>query len=87
MLCVLIRSNEGILISTQMYHYFREGKKKNPYNIPICLLPGVTINSQWLKLPISRTNVYGPKDCSQRAHDVNITSPQRRYNVMTLHRR
>ena len=27
------------------------------------------------------------KACSQRAHDVNITSPQRRCNVMTLHRR
>ena len=26
-------------------------------------------------------------DYSQRAHDVNITSPQRRSNVMTLHRR
>ena len=24
---------------------------------------------------------------TQRAHDVNITSPQRRCNVMTLHRR
>ena len=28
-----------------------------------------------------------PKDPSRQAHDVNITSPQRRCNVMTLHRR
>ena len=38
---------------------------------------------------VARRSTVNPRyiDITQRAHDVNTTSPQRRCNVMTLHRR
>ena len=41
---------------------------------------------RYVSLSSSRLVVYH-NNPTQRAHDVNITSPQRRCNVMTLHRR
>ena len=32
-------------------------------------------------------NIGEPKNTSQQAHNFNTTSPQRRCNVLTLHRR
>ena len=42
----------------------------------ILVIELIYIRIQWVR-----------NDRTQRAHDVNITSPQRRCNVMTLHRR
>ena len=36
--------------------------KKLSYIITICFLTSDMINPQWLKLPMSITNLYGPKD-------------------------
>ena len=39
------------------YQYYIEDRKYIP-----CLLSVVMINPQWLELPMSRTNLHGPKD-------------------------
>ena len=48
-------------------------------HVGLCLFPSPLGVRNWLRLVI----VALPR----QAHDVNITSPQRRCNVMTLHRR
>ena len=52
--------------------------------------PGVMLNSQWLKLPVSRTNVRGPKGMQAIEHEIQQTSKslrvfklkQCRFNVL-----
>ena len=67
MLCVLYRIASlrrfKWLHSTYHYFVFHSRLKQHPCNIPIYLLTcRYMINPQWLELPISRTNLNGPKD-------------------------
>ena len=47
---------------TQHALYFMEAGKDIPKVSPFTSRSVVMINPQWLELPMSRTNFYGPKD-------------------------
>ena len=63
MLCVLIRiaSSRRFKWVHSTCHYHLEGRKI-PKLPSFASWPGVMINPHWLELPISRTNLHGPKD-------------------------
>ena len=62
----------------------------NLFNNHILIVAPVTFAPAGAMTPsaefLSRVKVYMAVGKTQRAHDVNITSPQRRCNVMALHR-
>ena len=65
MLCVLIR-----IASLSIQLLCRKSKKNYPKLSLFASWPGAMINPQWLELPMSRTNFYGPKDI--RAVEVRL---------------
>ena len=44
--------------------------------------PVAMINPQWLELPISRTNIYGPKDV--RVSEVRLYFPNAQSNMLYI---
>ena len=54
----------AILVNTlhSTYHYYIEDRKISPNYIHLPRDPVLWLNPQWLELPISRTNLHGPKD-------------------------
>ena len=53
--------NVCIPITIQLpYHYLIEDQHVVPKLSPFASWPGTIINTQWLKLPMSRTNFHGP---------------------------
>ena len=73
MLCVLIRiasrgnSNE---YTQHTWAAFIEDEKNIPKLYTFASWPGAIINTQWLKLPMSRITFHGPKDV--RAIEVQL---------------
>ena len=49
-------------MSTRNMPFYIEDRKDTTKLYSFAFWPGVIINPQWLELPISRTNFYGPKD-------------------------
>ena len=63
MLYVLIRlaSSRQFKLVHSTYNYCKYQKDFFKLS-PFVSLPGVMINSQWLELPMSQINFYGPED-------------------------
>ena len=59
MLCVLIRIASSSTLNI-LFLSRRSKNEKNPLS-PFASRPGAKINPQWFELPISRTNLNGPK--------------------------
>ena len=54
---------EEILVRVNStYQYFKEDRKEIPKSFPFFPRPGVIMNPQLLKLPMSRTNFLSPKN-------------------------
>ena len=63
MLCVLkIASSRQFLSVHSTCNYYTEDRKDFTNLSPFASWPGAMINPQWLELPMSRTNLHGPKD-------------------------
>ena len=61
------------LESPRRGNFYLEERKNNPQLMPFVSWPGVMINPQLFKLPISRTNFHGPKDVRAIAVRLYVT--------------